>query len=147
MNREEKYAALFARLSEAMPGYWTSRNFLTSDRIPEWPALLVWATTEQADPIDFDPNPSVWRLAAVVRLHVLRSDPIEPFEPTIHAAMDAVDDALKAQAGEDSFGQATYTTLGGVVLEAKLKGLCEIFRHPEDQRAVIEMPVEMLATF
>ncbi len=145
MIREDAYAALFARLSEAMPDYWASRNFLPSDRIPQWPALLVWATTEQADPTDFDTQPSVWRLGAVARLHVVRPDPAQPFEPILHAAMDAVDDALDARSGEDTFGRTPHTTLGGAVLEAKLKGLCEIFRHPEDQRAVIEMPIEMLA--
>lgn len=142
--RETIYSALFDRLSAAMPAYFATRDLVPypPDR---WPTMVVTAKASNAADGAGWTDPTIWRLGAEVYLYVERRGAAQPFEPTIHAAIDAIVVALAPQPGEASYGDGAHTTLGGLVLRAAVRGNVEIHREPGDQRAALVIPVEMLA--
>lgn len=145
MNRETIYAALFARIQSVFTDFWATRDFISTATCTQWPAVVLVASDQVASDGDSDTAPTPWRLGALAMLYLQRSDPGQPFEPTIHAAIDQLEGALAARSDEDSFGQTPHTTLGNLVEWARVRGVVEIFRQPDDQRAVVHLPIEMLA--
>ncbi len=145
MNREACYAALLARLSVALPNYWATRDFVSAAQCNRWPALLVHAIEETAIQSDNGNAGIIWLLQANVLLYVEREGSGQPFETTLHALIDAVVAALKAQGGEMTFGDAPWTTLGGLVERAWVQGTVELWREPDDRKAIVVIPVEMRA--
>ncbi len=145
MNREACYAALLTRLSAALPSYWATRDFVSAAQCNRWPALLVHATEETAIQSDGDSAGTVWLLQANVSLYVERDGSGQTFETALHAAVDSVVGALRAQGGEATFGDAPWTTLGDLVERVWVQGSVELWREPDDRKAIVVIPVEMRA--
>lgn len=144
-GRETIYAALFGRIQSVFTDFWVTRDFISTAECTRWPAAIVLTSDQLASDADTDTAPIPWRLGANVRLYLQRPDPGQFFEPMIHAAIDQIEAALASRSDESSFGQTPHTTLGNLVEWARVRGVVEIFRLPDDQRAVVQVPIEMLA--
>lgn len=145
IDREAVYAALFERIEAAMTGYYATRDLVPASQCQRWPAVILTAGDQVVDEEDGDTTPTVWRLGAVANLYLQRPISALPFEPEINAAIDLLVNALDPQAGEATYGRTAHTTLDDACESARVRGTIEIFRQPDDQRAVVVIPIEMLA--
>ena len=140
---EAAYAALFERMRDKVAGInFSSRQFLDWDspRIRQ-PALLSVATDMTPVPRTRGLTPQ-WNLGATVILY-LRNEG-ETTEQKCQELIASVHAALQLQPGEVPIPGGQYeTTLGDLVLWAKIDGTVEIFQGQAGTQTAVLIPVGM----
>jgi hypothetical protein len=140
---EAAYAALFDRLRSQVEGInFASRQFLDWDspKIRQ-PALLCVATDMVPAPRSRGLSPQ-WNLGATVILY-LRNEG-ETTETKCQEFIARVHAALQLQSTETPIPGGQYeTTLGDLVLWAKIDGTVEIFQGQAGTQTAVLIPVGM----
>ena len=140
---EQAYAALFERLREKLEGInFFSRQYLDWDspKIRQ-PALLSVATDMTPVPRTRGLTPQ-WNLGATVLIY-LRNDG-ENTETRCQELIAQVHAALQLQDGELPIPGGQYeTTLGDLVLWAKVDGTVEIYQGQAGTQTAVLIPIGM----
>ena len=152
LDREAIMAALHQRIADAYPWKTASRRLrLWQDlAASDQPAVFVTAGPQSARYSDRG-NPALWTLSATVTVYARHDEPREVPEAEMNALITAVENALEKLPGEQAGpmgapGGGWNTTLGGLVVYARVDGDVETDEGSLGDQAVAIIPVVMLAT-
>lgn len=140
MNREAIYSALFAKISSLTVTFNTiSRRLRAIDAVEasEMPAIFQ---VQQDENFQSRPNlPTVKVLNVDWWLYVAETDPSQPPSTRLNNALDVIDGVL----GQDGAGWE-LETLGGLVYNAKINGVVEIFEGVLGDKAMAIVPIRIV---
>lgn len=151
-DREAIMAALFERIASSHAWATSSRRLRIWQDVPasEQPAVFVTAGSQSTQYSDRG-NPPISLLRATVYVYSRHDDPTQTPETQMNDLISAVEAALEKQPTEQAGplgapGGGWSTTLGGLVVYARVDGDVETDEGALGDQAVAIIPVVMLAT-